>query len=360
MKNAKLLLFIAVLSLIVFIQAQATVVFHGPDADNPVGANANDEDAWNEGSDNPDSIWIILTAEELIDPTNDRYANVDPARGLVLHRLGEGCKQSGVMQVPTDHVFTDGRIVMEFSMGDDDSVGITLRQQPGEAFDFAWNEFPNNHHPETWGTGYQVTFGYNETASVAIIDIAEGCAIPGCCLNFDCSPDFLFQGRGTDLNGDGQVTDGEEDNHHCDTGLGGPDVPANPDARTLDHVMMFDAGIMVGGVASGALNPGDGRGGIAQTNTNIMRGEIAVEGDNIRVWYGEKGSYDASTDAPLLDWSPRGDDPAYTSGSVGIWQESLGNSIIDFVTIDDDPSGATAVESQDKLSTTWGELKTVK
>ena len=131
-------------------------------------------------------------------------------------------------------------------------------------------------------------------------------------------------------------------------------------ARTLDHVMMFDAGIMVGGVASGALNPGDGRGGIAQTNTNIMRGEIAVEGDNIRVWYGEKGSYDANSDAPLLDWSPRGDDPVYTSGGVGVWQESLGNSIVDFVTIDDDPSGGTAVDSQSKLSTTWGDLKTSK
>ena len=66
MNIAKLLLFVALLSLMVLVQAQAAVVFHGPDADNPVGANANDEDAWNEGSENPDSIWLILPAEDLM------------------------------------------------------------------------------------------------------------------------------------------------------------------------------------------------------------------------------------------------------------------------------------------------------
>ena len=246
MNITKLCLFIVLLSLVAFTQADAApvyatgfgdaTVFTGSHEIAPVGEAGDVDaitDAWNEKIVNPNTGWAVV--DLAVDfPETGR-------EGFALWNAVDGCISSGVTGSPYGGDFVDGIIDMQMSWQDDDSVGFTFRQQPGEEYNFG--EIWGRHHPEVWGTGYQVVFGYNETVAVQLNDVGEGCAVDGTCLNNDPADPF---GRGTDLNGDGEVRGAGEDSHVCDVSSGAD--PPEVDLRVLEHTLLADHGFEVGGV----------------------------------------------------------------------------------------------------------------
>jgi len=180
-----------------------------------------------------------------------------PGSGQGLKNLNEGCGTSGNTPLPGVTNFTDGIIQLDMSWEDDDSWGVILRKTADDA-------------------GYIVFFGYIETASVIIGDLANGCAPDGTCL----------------------------DGTSCEGGGG--------------EIIQVDHGL---------------GGGLTQDLSVSYTGRIEVKGNTIRVWY-----------LPTADIAdPLGDlgdplveiqDDAHTGpGSVGIWHESQGGSMIDNVMV---------------------------
>ena len=79
-------------------------------------------------------------------------------------QTAEGCGISGNTELPGVKDFTDGIVQVVFSFGDDDSFGVQFRRKGDDK-------------------GYLVVFGYNETASVLFMSLADGCCPSGQCLD---------------------------------------------------------------------------------------------------------------------------------------------------------------------------------
>jgi hypothetical protein len=370
MNIARLCAFITLISLMVFAQANAKVVFEADfeDPNNP----ANNEDNWNAGLTNPNAGWQVVDLA------------VDfPETGRTGHALwfaADGCLSAGVTTVPWEHsgtgwdgTFTDGIIDIQASYGDDDAVGVTFREQPGEPY--VLGEINNRFHPEVWGTGYQVVYGQNQLMAVELLDIAEGCAIDASCVDYNPLP----LGRGTDLDGNGVVEGPEEDDHHCayagglDPEEAGPgdmivcDVCWRGDGvfRALAWRALVDMDFEAAGIRFDRSEANPARGNLPQDNSYVVFGRVRVDGPQIDIWYGDVVNVNPEAIAagmpPVLSHTISGDDPLYTSaGSVGIWNESWGNSMIDNIVINDDPGDVTAVDAQGKLATYWGAIKASK
>ncbi len=192
----------------------------------------------------------------------------------------EGCGNSGNTPIGFDN-FSDGIIQLEMSWGDDDSWGIVLRKTADDA-------------------GYLVVFGYNETPSVIIADLADGCADTGNCL----------------------------DQVGCENG--------GNELLQVDHGLGAD---------------------LTQDNSVSYTGRIEAIGDTIKVWYlptADVASPTGDLGAPTVEFQTDG---AHSGpGSVGVYQESQGGCMIDNVWVTG-AAGITPVEPQGKLAASWGRIK---
>ena len=201
---------------------------------------------------------------------------------MAMAQTAEGCGISGNTPLPGVDNFTDGIIQMVFSFGDDDGVGLQFRRKGDDK-------------------GYLVYFGYNETATVMIMDLADGCCPSGQCLD------------------------------QCGCENGGKELESVP------HGL-------------GA--------GLDQTNAVPYLARVEVDGKNVMIWYMELAEVDdlfadsEDLGAPILEY--KGAD--YTSaGSVGIWHESWGMGRVDSVLVTN--ANGFDVDAKGKLSTTWSEIK---
>ncbi len=150
--------------------------------------------------------------------------------------------------------------------------------------------------------GYLVVFGYNETSKVIFADLADGCCPSGQCLD------------------------------QCGCENGGKEIAG------VDHGL-------------GA--------GLDQTNSVAYFGRVEVSGSNVKVWYMKledvKDLFANSDDLgePVLE----SDKATHKSaGLVGVWHESWGMGRIDSILVTN--LNGFDVHVKDKLTTTWGDVKT--
>jgi hypothetical protein len=146
--------------------------------------------------------------------------------------------------------------------------------------------------------GYLVVFGYIETQAVILARLDDGCGVVGKCL----------------------------DEVACEN---------NP-ANTIEQVPH----------GLGALNMG---------NTDAYLGRIEARGDNIKVWYrrlDDVGDPLGDLGPPILEAT----DATHKSGTVGVWHESQGGSMIDNVLVT--TASLFSVDARDKLAATWAKIKT--
>ncbi len=248
----------------------------------PASAQIFYADFEDSSGDNDPALWVA-------DNTGQAWGIANfPGTGRGLKNLNEGCGTSGNTPLPGVTDFTDGIIQLDMSWADDDSWGVVFRKTADDA-------------------GYLVVFGYIETPSVIVADLAKGCATTGNCL----------------------------DQVQCEN---------NPD-NTLIEV-------------PNALGTN-----LTQDLSVSYTGRIEVQGDMIRVWFLPT----ADIDDPLGDLGEpivEIQDSAHTGpGSVGIWQESQGGSMIDNVIIFM-PGGQPLARRPDPkngamLNTTWTSISWV-
>ncbi|RKU37596.1 hypothetical protein C6496_09445 [Candidatus Poribacteria bacterium] len=199
-----------------------------------------------------------------------------------MKQTAEGCGISGNTPLPGVTNFTDGIVQMVFSFGDDDSVGLQFRRKGDD-------------------NGYLAVFGYNETASVLFMDLADGCCPSGQCLD------------------------------QCGCENGGKELESVPHGLG---------------------------GGLDQTNAVPYFGRVEVDGKNVKIWYMELAEVDdlfgPSEDlgAPILEYKNA---DYTTAGSVGIWHESWGMGRVDSVLVTN--ANGFDVDAKGKLTTSWGEVK---
>ena len=149
--------------------------------------------------------------------------------------------------------------------------------------------------------GYLVVFGYNETASVLFMDLADGCCPSGQCLD------------------------------QCGCENGGKEIDSVPHGLG---------------------------GGLDQTNAVAYLGRVEVQGDNVKIWYMKLDEVDdlfaSSEDLgdPILESNKA---TTTGAGSVGIWHESWGMGRVDSVLVTN--ANGFDVDAKGKLSTTWSEIK---
>ena len=149
--------------------------------------------------------------------------------------------------------------------------------------------------------GWLVVFGYIETPAILIANLADGCADTGNCLD-----QVGCENGGLEL---------LQEDHGFD-----------PTTLTMDLTVSYT-------------------------------GRIQVDGDIIRVWYlptSEVPNPMGDLGTPTVEFQTDGshDGP----GSVGIWHESQGSSMIDNVLVTG-PGLFTSVDPLGKLPTAWGILK---
>ncbi|MFQ6042983.1 MAG: hypothetical protein ACE5PV_19190 [Candidatus Poribacteria bacterium] len=233
-------------------------------------------DAGNWKAENPANTWGI----------GDFPANGTKA----LKMTAGGCGSSGFTPFPTVENWTDGIIQIDLGWNDDDSWGIMFRRKD-----------------ET--TGYFAFFGYIETLSLALFDLAEGCGPNGKCLS----------------------------ETGCEQGPDGA-AEAVPDKaiKAVPHNL------------PGTLKK------VADTSYTAR---ILADGPKIKIWYGLTKDF---PDDPLKEPKKVAsmievEDSTYTKGSVGIWQESNDNGVIDNIYVFD--KSALAVSPQGKTAITWGTIK---
>lgn len=198
-------------------------------------------------------------------------------------QTSEGCGISGNTPLPGVNNFTDGIIQVIFSFGDDDSFGVQFRRKGDDK-------------------GYLVVFGYNETASVLLMSLEDGCCPSGQCLD------------------------------QCGCENGGKEIDSVPHGLG---------------------------GGLDQTNAVAYFGRVEVDGNNVKVWYMKleevKDLYASSDDlgAPILESNEATNKSA---GSVGVWHESWLMGRIDSILVT--TANGFDVDAKGKLATTWSEIKT--
>ena len=180
--------------------------------------------------------------------------------------------------------------------------GVSNFQDGVIQLDMSWGD------DDSWGVilrqtapdkGYLVVFGYIETPAVIIALLDKGCADVGLCL----------------------------DEVACEN---------NPDNTIIQE-------------------PHTLGGDLTMDNSVAYTGRIEVRGDTIKVWFFPRSSVPNKTAAdlgikPLVEIQ----DSTHTGpGAVGVWHESQGGSMIDNVWV----SGPVAVDTQGKLTTSWGSIK---
>ena len=216
-----------------------------------------------------------------------------PANGTnALQMTGGGCGSSSFTPFPTVENWSNGIIQFDMGWNDDDSWGIMFRREDEE-------------------TGYLAFFGWIETVHLALFDLGVMGMTNGQCLSQAA----------------GAIEDGVEP--------GGAII--NNFLVTVPH-----------GFEGMTTGPAD----VSYT------GRILADGPKIVVWYGPTEDF---PDDPLEE--PTGvalkiefEDDTYEAGSVGIWQESNDNGIIDNLYVFGD-NALTPVEPLGKLATAWGKLK---
>ena len=148
--------------------------------------------------------------------------------------------------------------------------------------------------------GYLVAFGASETPAVIVARLDDGCGLVGECL----------------------------DQSLCEND------PANtlvqePHGLAIDEV----------------------------DNSVAYLGRVEAIGNTIRVWYlplaDVADPYAQDLGTPLVEIQ----DGTHQSGSVGVWQESQGNCMIDNVLVTGPDLVSTAVDFQRKMATMWGGIK---
>lgn len=263
-----------ILALIQELEAQQPIFFADFDAKGIPNNTVNDPKNWK--PENPANTWGIA----------DFAANGTKA----LQMTGGGCGSSGFTPFPTVKDWANGVIQVHLGWNDDDSWGIMFRRKDER-------------------TGYFAFFGYMETLSLALFDLAQGCGLNGKCLN---------------------ETGCEE----------GPDGNAFAVEKKALKALPHNLGKLV---KDGALTSFTAR--------------ILADGPTIKIWYGRTADFpkdplqEPQKFASIIEVT----DKTYQKGSVGIWQESNDKSVIDNVYVFDE--SGLAVAPQDKLATIWGRLK---
>ena len=263
-----------VLSLFVAFHASGQVVFYAdfePGSKDAIpDAGVNDIKKYKPG--NAGTIWAVQDFEG---------GKLGGKKSMA--QTAEGCGISSNTPLPGVTNFTDGIIQMVFSFGDDDGVGFQFRRKGDD-------------------NGYLVYFGYNETATVMIMSLADGCCPDGQCLD------------------------------QCGCENGGKELESVPHGLG---------------------------GGLDQTNAVAMFGRVDVQGKNVKIWYMKLEEVDdlfASSDDlgdPILEFK----NADYTkAGSVGIWHESWGMGRVDSVLVTN--ANGFDVDAKGKLTTSWGAVKT--
>lgn len=271
--KTRVFLLILILSLFVSLHATGQVVFYAdfePGSKEAIpDAGVNDIKKYK-----PENAGTIWAAQD--------FAGGKLGGKKSMAQTAEGCGISGNTELPGVDDFTDGIIQMVFSFGDDDSVGLQFRRKGDDK-------------------GYLAVFGYNETASVLFMDLADGCCAQAQCLD------------------------------QCGCENGGKELESVPHGLG---------------------------GGLDQTNAVPYFGRVEVDGKNVKIWYMKleeiKDLFAPSEDLgkPILEY--KGAD--YTSaGSVGIWHESWGMGRVDSVLVTN--ANGFDVDAKGKLTTSWGAVK---
>jgi hypothetical protein len=96
---------------------------------------------------------------------------------------------------------------------------------------------------------------------------------------------------------------------------------------------------------------------VDQTGATSYTARIVANGSKIKIWYGPTDDF---PDDPLKEPTDvanviEAEDTTYTEGSVGLWQESNDNGVVDNIYVFD--KSALAVSSQWKTAITWGGIK---
>jgi hypothetical protein len=208
-----------------------------------------------------------------------------------LQMTASGCGASGFTPFPTVENWSDGIIQVDLGWNDDDSWGIMFRRN-GEM------------------EGYFAYFGYIETLSMALFDLAGGCGVNGGCLN----------------------------ENGCEEG---PEPGANVIEDTAIKTVLHNL-------------PGE----LETVANTSYTARILAQGSKIKIWYGLTENFpdDPSEEPGNVAAMIEVEDSTYASGSVGIWHESNDNGIIDNIYVFDE-SVLTAVFPQGKAAITWGAIK---
>jgi len=258
-------------------EAQDPIFFADFDAEGIPDNGVNDPGNWK--PENPSITWAI----------GDFPANGTQA----LQMTGSGCGSSGFTPFPTVENWSDGIIQVDLGWNDDDSWGIMFRRQ---------DEM----------TGYFAYFGYIETLSLALFDLAGGCGVNGLCIS----------------------------EAGCEEG---PEPGANVTEASAIKTVLHNL-----------PEP------LTQAADVSYTARIMAVGPRIKIWYGLTDNFPADPlqdpDSSKMASMIEVEDPTYTSGSVGIWHESNDNGIVDNIYVFDQ-TALTAVAPQGKLTITWGALK---
>ena len=271
--KTRFFLLILILSLLVSIHASGQVVFY---ADFEPGSkeakpDAGVNDVKKYKPENAGTIWGEA----------DFNGGKIGGKGAMA-QTAEGCGISGNTALPGVNNFTDGIIQVVFSFGDDDSFGVQFRRKGDDK-------------------GYLVVFGYNETASVLIMSLEDGCCPSGQCLD------------------------------QCGCENGGKEIDSVPHGLG---------------------------GGLDQTNAVAYFGRVEVEGSNVKIWYMKleevKDLFAPSEDLgdPILESNKA---TTKGAGGVGVWHESWGMGRIDSILVTN--ANGFDIDAKDKLTTLWGEIK---
>jgi hypothetical protein len=96
---------------------------------------------------------------------------------------------------------------------------------------------------------------------------------------------------------------------------------------------------------------------VDQTGSTSYTAKIVANGPKIKIWYGPTEDF---PDDPLKEPTKvenliEAEDATYTEGSVGLWQESNDNGVVDNIYVFD--KSALAVFPRGKTALTWGTIK---
>jgi hypothetical protein len=263
-----------ILSLLVSFHASGQVVFYAdfePGSKEAIpDAGVNDVKKYK--AENAGTIWA----------DGDFAAGGKLGGEKAMVQTAEGCGISGNTALPGVKNFTDGIVQVVFSFGDDDSFGVQFRRKGDDK-------------------GYLVVFGYNETASVLLMSLEDGCCPSGQCLD------------------------------QCGCENGGKEIDSVPHGLG---------------------------GGLDQTNAVAYFGRVEVEGSNVKIWYMKleevKDLFAPSEDLgdPILESNKA---TTKGAGGVGVWHESWGMGRIDSILVTN--ASGFDIDVKDKLTTLWGEIK---